>query len=98
MKAPLKKYAYALAFLLLASYAFIALRGPRGVAALLEKQAEIRRTEARIQTLMDENQRKRVKKSKLETDPELDVREQLKVARPGEKVFVIGESNAAGKK
>ena len=47
MKAPLVRLAYAIVFLLVAGYAVITLRGPRGIAAWLDKQQQIHELEHR---------------------------------------------------
>jgi len=95
MKASLTRYACALALLTLASYAFITLRGPRGVHALFEKQAQIREAEKRNAELARQIERKREHVRRLENNPaeqELEIRERLKLLHPNEKVFIIGDS------
>ena len=42
MKASLSRFAYAIAILLVVSYAFVTLRGPKGLNALEEKRTQIR--------------------------------------------------------
>lgn len=94
MKTSLRRYVYALAFLMLASYAYVTLRGPRGLRALFEKQAQIRELEQRNAGLAREVERKRERILRLQNNPaeqELEIRHRLKLARPNEKIFIIGE-------
>ena len=95
MKASLRRYAFALAFLMLASYGYVTLCGPRGLHALFEKQAQIRELEKRNEARIREIARKRDHIRRLENSPseqELEIRERLKLARPGEKIFILGDS------
>ncbi len=94
MKGPLIKTAYITAFLMAASYAFFTLRGPHGIPALLEKQHEIHEMEERNAKLDREIERMRDHIKRLETNPseqELEVRERLKLVKPGEKVYITGK-------
>ena len=94
MRASLAKLAYAVAFLMVVSYAFITLRGPRGVAALVEKRHQIRELEQRNIRLDQEIERKREHIRRLSADPgeqELEIRERYKLVNPNDKVYVIGE-------
>lgn len=94
MKVPLIRMAYFAAFLAAASYAFFTLRGPHGVPWLLEKQTEIQVMEQKNQKLDREIERMRDHIKRLETDPatqELELRERLKLVKPGEKVFITGK-------
>jgi cell division protein FtsB len=94
MKAPLIKTAYLAAFLGAASYAFFTLRGPHGIPGLLEKQHEIHEMEDKNAKLDREIERMRDHIKRLETNPseqELEVRERLKLVKPGEKVYITGQ-------
>ena len=94
MKAPLVRMAYFAAFLAAASYAFFTLRGPHGVPWLLEKQREIHEMEEKNTKLDREIERMRDHIKRLETNPseqELEVRERLKLVKPGEKVYITGK-------
>jgi len=94
MKALITRSAYLLAVLMLAAYAYVTLRGPRGVHALVEKQSMIREAEKVNADLAGEIERKREHIKRLENDPaqqELEIRERLKLARPNEKIFIIGQ-------
>jgi len=94
MKVPFARIAYLLVFLSAASYAFVALHGPKGVPALLERQRQIRQIEQQNADLAKEIERKRAHIKRLENSPaeqELEIRDRLKLIRPGEKVFITGE-------
>lgn len=94
MKAPLAKFAYIVAFLMVVSYAFITLRGPHGVAALMEKRRQIHELEQRNIRLSQEIERKRDHIKRLTDNPgeqELEIRERLKLVNPNDKVYIIGE-------
>jgi cell division protein FtsB len=93
MKAPLVRATYFAAILAAASYAFFTLRGPHGIPGLLEKQREIRQMEEKNAKLDQEIERMRDHIKRLESNPsdqELEVRERLKLVKPGEKVFITG--------
>ena len=94
MKTPLVKATYVAAILAAASYAFFTLRGPHGVPGLLEKQREIHQMEEKNAKLDQEIERMRDHIKRLESNPsdqELEVRERLKLVKPGEKVFITGK-------
>jgi cell division protein FtsB len=94
MKTPLARFAYALALLLVAGYAWVTLYGPNGLHALYERRAEIRELEKRNATLAQEIERKRERIRRLGENPdeqELEIRERLKLVKPDEKVYIIGD-------
>ena len=93
MRVSFVRYAYLLAFLAVSAYGFVTLRGPKGVRALLDRQAEIRMMEKRNAELDKEIERKREHIRRLDDNPseqELEVRGRLKMLRPNEKVFITG--------
>jgi cell division protein FtsB len=93
MKASLPRFAYAIAVLLVASYAFFTLRGPKGLGALAERREQIRELEKRNEHLVKEIERKREHIRRLSDNPaeqELEIRERLKLVHPNEKVYIIG--------
>jgi cell division protein FtsB len=93
MKASLPRYAYAIAVLLVASYAFFTLRGPKGLQLLYEKREQIREMERRNAQLVKDIERKREHIRRLNENPaeqELEIRERLKLVKPNEKVYIIG--------
>ncbi len=94
MKAPLVRMAYLLAFVAAVSYAFFTLRGPHGIPGLLAKRHEIQVMEDRNMQLDREIERMRDHIKRLETNPseqELEVRQRLKMLKPGEKVYITGK-------
>ncbi len=96
MKASLNRYAYAVLFLMLASYAYITLRGPRGLRALSDKQEQVQQMERQIANRRLEIARKRDRIRRLQSSPaeqELEIRDRLKLVRPNEKIFIIGNSD-----
>jgi len=95
MKARLTRFAYVVAFLLAAIYAVVTLTGPSGIAALREKQREIRAVEARTASLRKNNARAEERIQRLGADPseqERVVEDRLKLVHPGEKVFVLPDA------
>jgi cell division protein FtsB len=95
MKAQLARFAYAIAFLLVGTYAFVTLTGPKGIAALSQKQRSIEVLEKRNTDLMKEIERKREHVRRLTVDPaEQDrvVQERMKLVPPGEKVYMLPPS------
>jgi len=94
MKVPLARFGYWIAILVMATYAFVSLRGPRGLPALIEKQRQIREMEERNAAMAREIERIREHIKRLSDNPteqELEIRERLKLVRPGEKVYITGE-------
>ena len=84
------RYVYLSAFLVVAGYAIVTLRGPTGVPGLWEKRRQIELLQKRNSTLAQENDRKREHIRRLTDNPaeqELEIRRQLKLVQPGEKVF-----------
>jgi len=94
MRAPLVRLAYVLTLLLIVGYAVVTLRGPRGIAAYLEKQRQIHELEKRNAGLAQEIERKRERIQRLTNDPaeqELEIRERLKLVHPKDKVFILDQ-------
>lgn len=94
MIAPLLRIVSVLGVVLLASYAYVTLRGPRGIPALLEKQQQIEQLEERNTALARGIERQREHIRRLAENPaqqELEIRERLKLVHPGEKIFITGE-------
>jgi cell division protein FtsB len=92
MRPQAAKIVYLAAFLILGSYAFFVLRGPKGIPGLLAKQREIRVMEQRNAALAQDNERARERIERLTGDPaqqELEIRQRLKLVRPGEKVYIL---------
>lgn len=94
MKPALLRFGYAAAIMLAVVYAFVTLRGPRGVPAWLEKRQEIRVLETGNAELARENRLKKERIEKLlssETDQELEIRKRLKLIKPNEKVYMLNQ-------
>ena len=94
MKAPLARLAYVMAFLMVISYAFFTLRGPRGIPGLLERQRQIQETEKRNTALAREIEQRREHIIRLTDNPaeqEIEIRHRMKLVHPGEKIYIVGE-------
>jgi cell division protein FtsB len=97
MRSPGAKFGYLLAVLVAAGYAFVTLRGPQGIPALQEKQKQIRAIEQQNAGLAREIELRRERIRRLKEDDseqELEIRQRLKLVRPGEKVFILQEPAA----
>ena len=91
----LRTVAFVAAFLLLGAYGVVALRGPQGIPALLDKQQEIRRLQETNTDLQREIQRKKERIERLKHSPseqQMEIRKQLKLLRPNETEFVLPET------
>jgi len=76
-------------------YGWVALRGPQGMHALLEKRQEIRQLQEQNATASRENERRREHILRLEqsqSEQEMEIRKQLKLLRPGETTFILPEA------
>ena len=92
MASSIAKVGYGVAVLVAASYAIVTLRGPQGVPALIDKQKQIRTLEHENADLARdiESRRERIKRLREdESAQELEIRQRLKLVRPGEKVFIL---------
>ena len=92
MRSSVAKIGYGVAVLAAASYAFVALQGPQGIPALMEKQKQIRTLERENADLAKEIEGRRERIKRLREDEsaqELEIRQRLKLVRPGEKVFIL---------
>ena len=73
-------------------YGLVALRGPQGISALLDKRREVRLLEEQNAAQAAENERRRERIHRLEKNPteqEMEIRKQLKLLRPGETTFIL---------
>jgi cell division protein FtsB len=96
MKIPFIRFALVFALLAVAAYAFVTLRGPKGMTGLVEKNRQIELMEKRNAALAQEVERKRERIKRLSDDPaeqELEIRHRLKLVHPGEKVYIVGDSD-----
>jgi cell division protein FtsB len=90
-----------LAMALVAAYGWIALRGPQGIQALLEKRREIRQLQEQNATLSRENDKRRERIRRLEnntSEQEMEIRKQLKLLRPGETTFILPDPGPSAPK
>ena len=80
--------------LVVASYAFFALRVPRGVKGLSERRQQIEQLEKRNALLEQEIERKQEHVRRLSSNPgeqELEIRQRLKLVHPGDKVYILSK-------
>jgi len=94
MKTSAFRITYVLALLLVATYAVITLRGPKGIPAVVARQRQIEQAEKRNAELARDIERQREHIKRLASNPaeqELEIRERLKLVHPGEKVFITGQ-------
>lgn len=92
MKNALGRLVFLIVFILVAAYGYYALRSPQGLPALREKWTEIRGMEEDNAALQRENDYRRKRIEKLESNPaeqELEIRKKLKLLRPGETSFIL---------
>jgi cell division protein FtsB len=74
------------------AYAWIAVSGPQGLQALLEKRREIRDLQEQNAALTREIEHRRDRIRRLEestSEQEMEIRKQLKLQRPGETTFIL---------
>ena len=92
MKAPLTRFAYIIVFLVVVAYAFVAY--PKGMHSWQEKQRQIQEMEKRNTQLAQEVERKKEHVNRLKNNPaeqELEIRKRLKLLRPDEKSYIVGD-------
>ena len=81
---------YAMAISLVIGLGIYTLSGSQGIPALMQKKAEIRELEKGNEKLAKEIAQKQTRINRLQDNPEaqeLEIRRQLKLVHPGEKVF-----------
>jgi cell division protein FtsB len=94
-----KRAGYVAVIVLIATYGYVALRGPQGIQALLEKRREIRNLEEQNAAVALENERRRERIRRLQessSEQEMEIRKQLKLLRPGETTFILPENGKDG--
>lgn len=92
MKGFFARIAYVVVFLMVVTYAFIAF--PKGMHAWQEKQHQIQEMEKRNAITVQEVERKKERIKRLTDNPaeqELEIRRRLKLMRPDEKIYILGE-------
>jgi cell division protein FtsB len=77
---------------LISAYGYVALHGPQGLPALLEKHREIRQLEEQNAALAHEVEMRQERIKRLQSSPseqEMEIRKNLKLLRPGETTFIL---------
>lgn len=95
MKISLKRLGYTAAFVAVMGYGVVTLRGPKGIPGLVAKRQQIDQLEKRNAMLAQENERLREHIQRLADNPaqqELEIRQRLKLVRPGEKVYLLNNN------
>jgi len=93
-----RRMGYTLAIAMVGAYGWIALRGPQGIQALLDKHKEIRQLEEQNAEAARENERRRAHIRRLkdsQSEQEMEIRKQLKLQKPGETTFILPDSGKA---
>jgi len=92
MKISPVKTIYLIAVICGMAYAFVVLQGPNGVPGLLAKRKLVHEYEITNQKMQRELEEKQQRIQRLEANPseqEFEIRQRLKLARPGEKIYII---------
>ena len=95
LRHPARRAGYVIVAGLVTYGGWLALRGPQGFQALVEKRREIRRLEEQNAIHAQENERRRERIRRLEdntSEQEMEIRKQLKLQRPGETTFILPEA------
>src|ERR1700676_2709552 len=98
MKIVVRRAVFMIVVAVIGVYGYLALRGPQGLPALRGKWREIRTLEEDNANLQRENQYRRDRIKKLEESPsaqELEIRQKLKLNRPGETSFILPDQPKA---
>lgn len=96
MRISFVKTAYAIVVLGGVVYAFIELRGPNGMQGFFDKRYQVREYESANEGLRREIEQKQERIKRLQSDAgeqELEIRRRLKLAAPGEKIYIIDNKN-----
>jgi hypothetical protein len=94
MKFLVRRSGFLALFAIVGAIAIIVLRGPNGIPALMEKRKEIQTLQEFNASVAADNERKRVRIEKLKhsrAEQELEIRERLKLLRPGETQLILPE-------
>ncbi|HTC90729.1 MAG TPA: septum formation initiator family protein [Bryobacteraceae bacterium] len=96
MSSSVRRVVILVVFALIGAFGLAELRGPQGLPALRGKWNEIRQFEEENANLQRENDYRRDRIKKLESNPsaqELEIRQKLKLLRPGETSFILPEQD-----
>ncbi len=75
-------------------YAFVVLRGENGIPGLLTKRRQVQEFEQVNQKLAREIEQKKDRIQRLTDNPteqEYEIRQRLKLAKPGEKIYILDD-------
>lgn len=100
MKLSFGKIGYAVVLVAGVAYGFAEMRGPNGLSRLMEKRQEIRTLEQQNEALHKEIEAKKNRIGRLTDSPEeqeLEIRKRLKLVKPGEKSYIMGDVPPAAK-
>ena len=101
MRNPALKTVYAMVVLAGVAYAFVALAGSNGIPGLLAKRRQVAEYEQQNQQILRENVQKEQRIERLENNPVeqvMEIRQRLKLAKPGAKIYILDEMNNTEKK
>jgi cell division protein FtsB len=90
-----RRIGFAVVIALAGAYGWIALRGPQGIQALLDKHKEIRQLEEQNAEAARENERRREHIRRLkesQSEQEMEIRKQLKLQKQGETTFILPDA------
>jgi cell division protein FtsB len=90
-----RRTGWMVAFTVTAVYGWMAIHGPQGLQALIEKHQEIRQLEAQNAEKQQQIAALRDRIQRLADSPseqEMEIRRQLKLLRPGETTFLLPDS------
>jgi cell division protein FtsB len=96
LKTPAIKAIYALLVLTGVVYAFIVLRGPNGISGLHNKQQviqEYEKSNLKLQREIEEKQARIERLKENSAEQEFEIRQRLKLAKPGEKIYILDDKN-----
>ena len=98
MKSSLTRIAGGAALVLLVGYELIALQGQQGIPGLIEKRRQIRDYEKKNADLARKIEEQRARIDRFSdgstSGPEMQIRQRLKLVKPGEKVFILQDPPA----
>ena len=94
MMALLRQIGYVAAVAIACFYAFVVLRGPNGIPAMLERTSQVEKLEKEIKDLDSRITDKQVFLDEVRKNPEVrerEIRRQLNKVKPGETIIFIEE-------
>ena len=94
MMALLRQIGYVAAVAIACFYAFVVLRGPNGIPAMLERTHQVQKLEQEIKDLDSKISDKQVFLNEVRKNPEVrerEIRRQLNKVKPGETIIYLEE-------